>query len=186
MSAPSFRRTSINSQKDADMAQAARPAPMAERDKPAIPPDRKLPVIDPAFVVLNADSFAYRQFMVRLPEGAIADDLKEPLLWSRVQANRNVAMRKHDHLYIVAFDESWAADAVVVQANAEMAVISRPRLMRFAERLKPFYSDGIYAVAWYGNGYAVKRLADGTRMTQIVANEALAERDLGRLYPRPL
>jgi len=168
------------------MAQAAKPAPTTERESPAIPRDRKLPVIDPAFVVLNADSFAYRQFMVRLPEGAIADDLKEPSLWARVQTSRSVALRKHDHLYIVTFDESWAADAVVVQANAEVAVISRPRMIRFAERLRPLYSDGTYSVAWYGNGFAVKRLADGTRMTQIVANEALAERDLGRLYPRAL
>lgn len=168
------------------MAETARAAATAERDQSAIPPDRKLPAIDPAFVMLNADSFAYRQFMVRLPEGAIADDLKEPSLWARVQASRNVALRKHDHLYIVAFDESWAAEAVVGQANAEMAVISKPRIIRFAERLKPLYSDGTYAVAWYGNGFAVKRLADGMRMTQIVVNEALAERDLGRLYPRPL
>jgi len=168
------------------MGQAPRPATKAEVRRPALPSERNLPTVDPAFVALNADSFAYRQFMVRLPEGTIADDLKEPSLWSRVQANRNVALRKHDHLYIVAFDESWAADAVVVQANADVAVLSKPRLMRFAERLRPLYSDGVYTVAWYGNGYAVKRLADGTRMTQIVANEALAERDLGRLYPRPL
>jgi len=159
---------------------------MAAIDRPAMPPQRDLPAVDPAFVTLNADSFAYRQFMVRLPEGTIADDLKEPSLWARVQANRAVALRKHDHLYIVAFDESWAAEAVVVQANAAVAVIAKPRLMRFAERLKPLFSDGTYAVAWYGNGFAVKRIADGTRMTQIVANEALAERDLGRLYPRPL
>ena len=112
------------------MNQATRSAAARERDKPAVPPDRKIPTIDPAFVVLNADSFAFRQFMVRVPEGAIADDLKEPLLWSRVQANRNVALRKHDHLYIVAFDESWAADAVVVQANADVAVISRPRILK--------------------------------------------------------
>jgi hypothetical protein len=177
---------SINSEEDADMAHATRPATTPENDTAAIPPDRKLPVIDPAFVVLNADSFAYRQFMVRLPEGTIADDLKEPSLWARVQSSRSMALRKHDHLYIVAFDEGWAADAVVVQANAEVAVISKPRIMRFTERLKPLYSDGTFAVAWYGNGFAVKRLSDGTRMTQIVANEALAERDLGRLYPRAL
>jgi len=124
--------------------------------------------------------------MVRLPEGAIADDLKEPSLWARVQSNRNVALRKHDHLYIVAFDESWAADAIVVQANGNAAVISKPRLVAFSDRVKSLYSDGTYAVAWYGNGFAVKRLSDGTRMTQIVVNEALAERDLGRLYPRPI
>lgn len=168
------------------MIQSPRPVMKARTDRPALPHERNLPAVDPAFVTLNADSFAYRQFMVRLPEGAIADDLKEPALWARVQANRNVALRKHDHLYIVAFDESWAAETVVVQANAEVAVIAKPRLMRFAERLRPLYSDGTYTVAWYGNGYAVKRLADGTRMTQIVANEALAERDLGRLYPRPV
>jgi len=168
------------------MAQASRPAKTAGTEKPSIPAARKSPEIDPAFVVLNADSFAYRQFMVRLPEGAIADDLKEPSLWARVQSNRNVALRKHDHLYIVAFDESWAADAIVVQANGNAAVISKPRLVAFSDRVKSLYSDGTYAVAWYGNGFAVKRLSDGTRMTQIVVNEALAERDLGRLYPRPI
>jgi hypothetical protein len=168
------------------MTETARSAAKAGNERPIIPPDRRLPTIDPAFVQLNADSFAYLQFMVRLPEGAIADDLKEPSLWARVQANRNVALRKHDHLYIVAFDESWAVDAVVVQANAEVAVISKPRLIRFAERIKPLYSDGTYTVAWYGNGFAIKRLADGARMTPIVTNEALAERDLARLYPRPL
>lgn len=167
------------------MVKAPKPAKTVEADKASLPPGRKLPEIDPAFVTLNADSFAFRQFMVRLPEGAIADDLKEPSLWGRVQTSRNVALRKHDHLYIVAFDESWAADAIVIQANSGVAVLSKPRLIAFAERVKPLYRDDTYSVAWYGNGFAVKRLSDGVRMTQIVANEALAERELTRLYPRP-
>jgi hypothetical protein len=164
----------------------AKPARAVDFEDASLPRQRRLPEIDPSFVVLNADSFAYRQLMVRLPEGVIADDLKEPSLWTRVQASRSVALRKHDHLYIVAFDESWAADAIVTQANAEAVVLSKPRLIPFTERIKPLYSDGTYAVAWYGNGFAVKRLSDGVRMTQIAANEALAERDLARLYPRPL
>ncbi len=40
--------------------------------------------------------------------------------------------------------------------------------------------------ARFGWAYAVKRMADGHRMTDVVTTEAMAERDLARLYPRPL
>jgi hypothetical protein len=165
----------------------AQPAKVAKAEPEApIPSGRTMKAVDPAFVVVNHAGFGWRDLMVRLPEGAIADDLKEPSLWSRVQNERNFALRKHDHLYIVAFDERWAAEAIVTHASAREAVISKPRLVAFDERVKPFYNDGTYAVAWYGNGYAVKRMADGHRMTDVVTTEAMAERDLARLYPRPV
>jgi hypothetical protein len=40
--------------------------------------------------------------------------------------------------------------------------------------------------ARFGWAYAVKRMADGHRMTDVATTEAMAERDLARLYPRPL
>jgi hypothetical protein len=166
------------------MAQPVKAA-MTASETP-IPTGRTMKAVDPAFVVVNHAGFGWRDLMVRLPDGAIADDLKEPSLWSRVQSERNFALRKHDHLYIVAYDESWAAEAIVTHANAREAVIARPRLVAFDQRVKPFYNDGTYAVAWYGNGYAVKRMADGQRMSDVVTTEAMAERDLARLYPRPL
>jgi hypothetical protein len=145
---------------------------------------RRLPTIDPGFVTLNHEGFGWREWLVRLPAEAIADDLKEPGLWSRVQKHRS-AMRRHDHLYLVAHDESWAAEAVVVDAGPLAAVISKPRLMKFEARTQPLFEDSTYRVKWYGDGYAAERRSDGMRMTAKVANEALAERDLARLYPAP-
>lgn len=148
------------------------------------PPERKLPEVDPQFVAVNGEGFAWRDFMVRLPEDAIADDLKEPSLWRRVQNTPQVALRKHDHLYIVAFDESWAAETVVTHASNTEAVISKPRLISFDPRTKPFYHTDEYTVAWYGNGYAVKRIKDLQRVSQVVTSEAVAERDLQAMYDR--
>ena len=164
------------------------PARNLQKDRapetPAI--GRRLPVVDPAFVTLNANGFAWRDWMVRLPEGAIADDLKEPSLLARVQGRVEKAFRRHDHVYLVAFDESWAADAIVTDANSREVVLSKPRIVAFEKRTRQFFSDDKYGVAWFGNGYAVRRKDDGERVTEVVSSEALAERDLARLYPRPL
>ena len=54
-----------------------------------------------------------------MPEDFIADDSKETGVWRKVQINRSTSLRKHDRLYLVAFDESWAAEAIVIDAIAE-------------------------------------------------------------------
>jgi hypothetical protein len=165
------------------MAQAATKQTDTDNVVP-IDAGRKLPEVDPSFVKVNTEGFAWRDILVRLPDGAIADDLKEPGLWRRVQNNVQVALRKHDHLYIVAYDETWAADCVVTHATNTVAVLSKPRLISFDERTKPFYCTEDFTVAWYGNGFAVKRLKDGQRVSTVVTSEAVAERDLQNMYDR--
>jgi hypothetical protein len=120
--------------------------------------------------------------MVRLPKDIVADDLKEPGIWRAVQGSGK-ALRKHDHLYCVAFDEAWAADVVVASASNDSAVLCKPRLIEFPERYDKLFEDDLYRVAWMGSGYVVERKSDGHRMTQPTANAGLAERELARLYP---
>jgi hypothetical protein len=139
--------------------------------------------IDPRSVSLNADGFAFRSFMARLPEGAIADDLKEPAIWRKVQRG-SYPLRKHDHVYVVAYDESWVAEAIVVDADTKQAVLAKPRITQFPPRFDKLFETDEYRVAWVGNGYRVQRKSDGQFVTQAVHSAALAERDLNNMYPR--
>lgn len=138
--------------------------------------------IDPANVKVNHSGLAFRQMFVRLPAGMIADDLKEPSIWARVQASP-LALRRHDNLYIAAYGEDWVAEAIVADADARQAVLCKPRLTSFPERYERLFEDDTFRVRWMGNGFAVERKADGHRMTPITGSAALAERDLMRLYP---
>ena len=144
--------------------------------------ERRTPAIDPDRVTLNYDGFAFRSFLVRVPADFVADDLKQPEAWSKVQASGR-ALRKFDQLVIVAFDEAWVAECMVASANGAGAVLAKPRLTTMPARYDKLFEDDLYRVAWMGSGYIVERKKDGHRMTQPTANPQLAERLLAQLYP---
>lgn len=144
---------------------------------------RKAPVIPAQLVELNSAGFVWRELMVRLPTGFIADDLKEPSIWSLVQSSRNSLVR-HDRLYIVAYDESWVAEAVVAEAGRDYAVISKPRITQLSDRYTNLFQTEDYRVIWTGTGYCVERKKDSRRMTTPVSSAAIAERELASFYPR--
>ena len=64
--------------------------------------------------------------------------------------------------------------------------LAKPRFTELVSRIKPLLNDGKYKVEWAGNGYVVVRIEDNYRMTQPVGSEAIANRELSNLYPRPL
>lgn len=144
---------------------------------------RKPVEIDPRLVTLNSNGFGWREFMVRMPKEIVLDDLKEPDIWRRVQTSGN-SLRKHDRVYLVAFDESWAAEAIVTDGDMKKAVLSKPRVTTFSARFDGLFEDENYRTVWMGSGFVVERKADGHRMTQPVASAAVAERDLRQIYPK--
>ena len=151
----------------------------------AAPPQRSAPAIDPRNVQLQSGGHVYMSWVVRLPEGFIADDLKETrTIWRKVQSNAH-RFRKFDRVFLIAFDESWCAEAVVADANTTEVQLSRPRVIDLAQRIVPLFEDETYRIRWTGNGYVVERKRDALRMTQVVATEAEAKMLLFRLYPRP-
>lgn len=148
------------------------------------PASRLAPEIDPARVTLQSTGFIWREYMVRCPADLVSDDLKEPGIWRRLQGSGSTkSLKKHDRVYIVAFDESWVAEAIVASADNKGAVLAKPRLTTFPERYDKLFSDGTYKIEWNGFGYVTVRIADGHVMTQPTANVALAERLLAQLYP---
>jgi hypothetical protein len=146
---------------------------------------RKIPVIQPASMTLDAAGFARRQWFIRLPKGAIADDLKEPSLFSAIQRSAS-ALRRHDSLFLVEFDEAWAAEAVVASANSTGVTLAGMRILKYPDRTTALFSDENYKIEWAGNGYVVIRRRDSARVSQPVATEALAIRDLKNIYPQPV
>lgn len=145
---------------------------------------RKVPEIDPNNVTLEVAKAVTREFFIRLPEGTIGDDLKEPALWRKVQANPNKALRKFDRVLLIAYDETWLAEATVSFASNSTVELVKPRIATLETRYQKLLETDEYRVKWYGAGYAVERKRDSHRMTSMVASAALAERDLVALYPR--
>lgn len=153
----------------------------------AAPEAARKPVeIDPNWVQLQAGGYCWNEFMVRMPEGSVFGDLMiAPGIWKNVQQNRRTALKKHDRLYILAFDESWGAEAIVTAATDLGVTLSKPAKVDMAPRTEALFENELHRVKWYGNGYAVERKKDNQRVTQIVATKGLAERELHGLYPRP-
>ncbi len=158
----------------------AAPAPADEGSS-----ERKAPQVSPKEITVDSHGQAVRRLVIRLPAGFIADDLKSPEVWRTVQATA-YALKRHDHLYLKSFDESWVAECICVEGTNQMAELSKPRITQMESRLKDYFNDGKYRIAWIGNGYAVFRLSDNSRMTAPTANEQLAMADLRGLYPRPV
>ncbi|WP_428660467.1 hypothetical protein [Reyranella sp.] len=140
-------------------------------------------VIPANLVTIDVDGFATRLLFIRLPEGMPAQALDSPAIWRLVQGNPDKSLKLFDKLLLVAFDESWIAEALVVRADAVSAVISKPRLTTIPVRYDKLFEDETYRVKWFGTGFAVERKADNQRVTGIVANAPIAERDLVRLHP---
>ena len=81
------------------------------------PLTRKLPQVDPNRVTVDHSGFARKSLVVRLPPDLIADDLKEPGTWSRVQRSADKSLRQHDTVDLIAFDQTWVAEAIVSETT---------------------------------------------------------------------
>ena len=143
---------------------------------------RELPIIPAGNIALNTSGMLWREFLVRLPKDFIADDLKEPVVWSRIQGG-HYSLVKFDKLTLVAFDESWIAEAIVADAGNNHIVLSKPRITQMPERFGNLLETEEYKVVWGGSGYFVERKSDRKAITRPTSSAALAERDLAALYP---
>lgn len=143
-------------------------------------------VVDPKNVAIDIEGQKTRSLFVRLPEGMTAADLGDPRVWHRVQKTRPVSLLKFDRLTMVAFDESWLAEALVADASPERAVLARPSITKLEHsRFDKLFSDPNYRIAWNGAAFAVIRKKDGFAISSW-ATEQLAIAAIGRLYPKPV
>lgn len=138
--------------------------------------------IDPRTVHLDISGQFTRQFVVQLPVGVIADDLKEPAIWQQVQGNRHTALQVHDFLYIIGANTAFAVEGRVTTVSAVAAVLAITKIISFPERLTPLFQDENYRVVWSVNGYFVERKTDAVKMGETFGSESLAILHLQRQY----
>ena len=140
--------------------------------------------VDPKRVQINDAGQAWRTVLVRMPEGATQDDLRNPKIWRKVQGMRHAALIKFDHLFVLAHDESWAARATVTHATAAEAHLAIERVGTFREQGQSLFGDGTLEVYWDGSAYAVRRASDAIRViNEGFTTEALAIAALRNWYP---
>lgn len=151
-------------------------------DTPADPPQRGIPQIEPSWAKLNFSGAEFQSWLIRLPKGAIADDLKEGGLFKRVQQSGRVTLRKFHNVRLVDFEEKWFADATVGEANASEVILTGIKIVQLPERTRPLFQDEKFEVRWDGIGYAVNRKADNSKLTHHFPTEQLAMHALSQQY----
>ena len=146
---------------------------------------RVAPLVQKNCVGRNRAGTFWCEWHVRFPEGGIADDLKEPGIWRRVQDDANTALKRFDEVRIIAFDASWVAHAVVAHATGNSVVLGKPAITKLPEQRENLYQDDRYYVKFVGNGYGVFRKTDDQKMMNDTwPSAALAEKALINLYPK--
>ena len=154
-------------------------------EKAKVESEIEQPEIKPEHVQVNAVDQVWRTILVRLPENMVADDLRTPSVWKKAQASPQSALIKLDHLFILAFDESFAVSAVVTHASSTEASLSITKVHSFKELGKSFYSDGTLEIFWDGSSYGVRRVSDQVRIiSQGFSREDLAVTALRAWYPK--
>jgi hypothetical protein len=157
---------------------------VAEKVEAASDLGRKLPESDPARVDMNSDGRFTREIFVRLPADLVADDLKEPSIWKRVQQNRLKSLRKLDRLLMVTDDESALFEAVVAGADNAGVTLGGIKRTVLVSRQGALFADANYRLAWTGTGYSVIRRRDDMVVREGLGSEQLAVAAIGNLYPK--
>jgi hypothetical protein len=141
--------------------------------------------VDPKRVQVDDSGFAWRTVLVRMPNGATQDDLRNPKIWARAQAVRQAALVKFDHLFILGFAEDWYARAIVSHATSTEAHLVIEKVGAFRDGGQSLYSDGTLEVFWDSSAFGVRRTIDQVRViTERFLTEGAAIAALRSWYPK--
>lgn len=114
----------------------------------------------------DQSGMVWRNWSVIWPERNVLQDLTDyPEIWSLLQGGRNTALRMDDRLYVVAWDRSWAVETVVIDADRQRVILSKPRVVWSGvdPRIGIRWQDQNFEVEWAGFGWAVYTKARGDR-----------------------
>jgi hypothetical protein len=140
--------------------------------------------VKPASVQVNDAGQVWRSVLVRMPQGAVADDLRDPKIWRVVQAVPQSALIRMDRLFILGHREDWAAEALVKHASATECRLLIMKVFEFAGVADNLFNDGTLEVFWDGANYGVRRMADKIPVATGFTSEGLAIDALRRHYPK--
>lgn len=144
----------------------------------------KKPTLMPKNVTIDSAGQAFRQVLVRLPEGMTDGDFRTASAWKLVQQNQMTALLKFDHLLILTFDESQYFRAIVTHSGKDEVHLVIEKAGKFRETGQSFYTDGTLEVFWNGAGYSFRRIADKVALDTVsYQTEGQAIEALRKSYP---
>ena len=148
--------------------------------------EREIPVIPITSFKWNAEHFEWREARINLPAGLVAQDLQDAqdTIWRIIQNNAATGLHKFDRVFIIAHDETWAAEARVGHADKNRVVLANITIIKLPVVDLGLYDDGTYRVIPFPGGYIVQRNSDAVRMSNATFdNPEAAKAELLRLYP---
>jgi len=148
--------------------------------------ERKVPTISPVAIEIDWSGQCRKSVFVRLPKGIILDDFgNNPTIWSAIQGVPHLALRVHDLVYAVAYDESWAVECSVKGAGPVAVSLTKPKKIDLEGHTENFWEDELYLVKWAGSGFGVWRKKDNKQLATGFATGNSAKHEiLKNIYPR--
>jgi len=94
-------------------------------------------------------------------------------------------VERSDHLFVLAFDESWYARALCSHATSTEAHVVVEKVGSYRDKGSTFFNDGTLEVFWDGAAYGVRRIADQVRLiSEGFLTEGQAIAALRNWYPK--
>jgi hypothetical protein len=140
---------------------------------PVTPP--RFPAIKARNIFIDAGLY-FRRVLIKLPqpgtgevgirpldlfEHSGASDAAGPGLWTTVQADRNVPLRKLDDVRVMAHDESWYIDSTIVEADDKIVKFKKAPVIELAVPGQ-MWADDVVEIFFDGaQKYTVRNKASG-------------------------
>lgn len=159
----------------------------------AAPAKPKFPIIKPGDVKHDPGQY-FRRVLIRLPapgadETAIkhSDIHENPgVLWTSVQKDRHVPLRRFDEVRIIAHDESWIINsALVTEADDKKVVFSKYATVELTVPTET-WSDGEASISYEGGMRFTVRNKAGAILSQGFDKLEIARNEYLRTQPRKI
>lgn len=148
--------------------------------------EAKVLPIPPVALECDWEGQKRKSVFVRLPEHITLNHIgNEPSIWSKIQGVKEKALRVHDRIYVVAHDESWAAEATVRGAGPTTVRLTKPKKIELDGHSETWWEDELYLIKWAGTGYGIWRKKDNIQLPGSYVNGNSAKHEiLVNLYPK--
>jgi hypothetical protein len=142
--------------------------------------------IDPKSVRRQSDvTHVYKEVFVVLPQGGILQDLNDPSIWRKVQADSRTALSRLDRVVVTDYDQTWVVDAVVTDASLLGVTLGGIRKVDLPQRVEQLLETERFKTVFRGGAYVTVRKSDGVAVTPPETSKMMAERRHADLLPRP-
>jgi hypothetical protein len=123
-------------------------------------------------VQVDKEGFVSRDVFAWAGPDTVADDLRDPAIWKKIQMSSMTVLRKYDRVTVFGEDESWMVEGVVSVAKKDSVRLGILKVASFLEVGEGLYRDAEHCVIFDSGWFYIERLIDGVRVSNGLATEA--------------